>query len=121
MYVIHLLRKPLGESSIAKNCEVHGSGALNIDGARLPNDDKKAPKNANQDTWKPWTNQGNNPDQGGHHFFHEGFTRRVVWNPNGRFPANVILAKSDCAEECPAIELEQKLPGASSYFKQVFG
>jgi hypothetical protein len=36
MYVIHMLRKPLGEPSIVANVETHGTGAVNIDGSRLP-------------------------------------------------------------------------------------
>lgn len=82
---ICLARKPLSESTIAKNVLKHGTGGLNIDGTRIP---------YNGTYRSPYKADGT---QGGH-----VFKDAIVWDGQGarpdderealgRFPSNVIL------------------------------
>ena len=111
--VIHVLRKPLSEESIAANVLKHGTRALNIDACRIATPDGK-----------PHYVYKNGP---GGHGFHGGIgdpsarqtpscavtgTRvgeEVVASPLGRWPGNVILDP-----EC-AVDLGE----AAAFFKVV--
>lgn len=119
MYVIHLLRKPLGESSIVRNCKVYGTGGLDIDNARVgsrkrvPASVSRALGGASLSGSLDCSLRKETGRENGH-------------DPNvGRFPADILLAhkpdclKASCLDGCPIIKLDRKLPGASSYFKQV--
>jgi site-specific DNA-methyltransferase (adenine-specific) len=66
---IVLARKPLSEKTIVENCIKHGTGALDIDGCRVPVDGNDDPKN-----WH---------------------SNRTKQNKQGRFPANLIHDGSD--------------------------
>lgn len=73
---ICLARKPLSESTIAKNVLKHGTGGLNIDGSRIESDgDHKRP-------FQPTNNE------------REVFGKQTGFMPTnaeGRFPSNVIF------------------------------
>jgi DNA modification methylase len=77
---ITVARKPLSERTVAANVLEHGTGAINIDGCRVPTDEKLA---------RPF-NEANNEVLG-------KFSR--FGNPNepngGRWPANLIHDGSD--------------------------
>jgi DNA modification methylase len=80
---IVVARKPL-IGTVAENVLAHGTGALNIDGCRIGTDDTRAPASKtalgimNDDAWQ---------------------AREVMaGSSSGRWPANVILDKSQAAE-----------------------
>ena len=78
--VIHLARKPLSESSVAKNVLKHGTGGINIGASRVGTEDTKRTQN-------PQHNTNLNPGvwQGG-----------VTGSDAGRWPANLILVHPGC-------------------------
>lgn len=86
---IVLARKPLSETSIAKNVLKWGTGAINIDDSRIPtNPDVDDPRLGGNGTWKT-EGMAKNVYEGGY----EG--KIVRSNTQGRFPANLILSYSD--------------------------
>jgi len=122
MYAIHMVRKPLGESSIVKNVLTHGTGALDIDGARLPNINGPPPL-ANLDVNSPW--EGDSYNEKGRFVFNKAFKKRAVWNPEGKFPTNILLLHKDnctsvsCALGCPVEALGKKSKDADTFFKNL--
>ena len=86
MRVIHVLRKPLSEGTVAANVLKHGCGGLNIDASRIAGE--------------PWT-WGTQTDirGGGYGSKRPGdgdvFATNVQSDPKGRWPANVILQHLD--------------------------
>ena len=85
MRVLHLLRKPLSENTVASNTLKHGCGGLNIDASRIGSD-------------AGWSY----PNGAGWNGFHGGVGRpadgsRVepVASRGGRWPANVVLQHLD--------------------------
>ena len=87
MRVIHVLRKPLSEGTVAANVLKHGCGGINIDASRIGSSTRT---NASKAV------KGNRevlgPSSGGGGFAHG--TETVVHN-HGRWPANVILQHLD--------------------------
>lgn len=81
-----LIRKPLSESSIARNVLKWGTGAINIEGSRIGTDPIFITKSGGK----------------GDNFFHGGFDPEGKWEGaqrTGRFPANFILSHNpDCEE-----------------------
>jgi hypothetical protein len=84
MKVIHVLRKPLSEKTLAANTIKHGTGGLNIDAGRIGTHgetlscsiaDPYHAKDGTQRTWNPTTTRGIERSQ----------------HSAGRWPANVIL------------------------------
>ena len=86
MRVIHILRKPLSEGTVASNVLKHGCGGLNIDASRIAGE--------------PWTwgtqtdirggGYGSKRPSGG-----DVFATNVQSDPKGRWPANLILQHLD--------------------------
>jgi site-specific DNA-methyltransferase (adenine-specific) len=72
-----LARKPLSESTVAKNVLKWGTGGLNIDGTRVPAGEDHA-KNCNRSSVKS-------------HWGNSESGNAVEASPLGRFPANLIL------------------------------
>ena len=102
MRVIHVLRKPLSEGTVAANVLKHGCGGLNIDASRIAGE--------------PWTwgtqtdirggGYGSKRPSGG-----DVFATNVQSDPKGRWPANVILqhldgCRCDCEPDCPVSRLD---------------
>ncbi len=82
-----LVRKPLGERTVAANVLKHGTGGLNIDASRIGNDSLTyesrltANSNMNDDGWGKIGAKG------------------PVKSVTGRFPANLVLSHNeDCIE-----------------------
>lgn len=88
-----LARKPLTEGTVAQNVLAHGTGGINVDGCRIPTDDKLGGGNTNgqpkcSEGWdRPWMHD-------------EGLTEakaierleKIARSENlGRWPANVVL------------------------------
>lgn len=94
---IVLARKPL-EGTVARNVLAHGTGALNIDAARVATDDEIATSRpVEHDSPGGWNESGRAPTFTG--------------SPAGRWPPNVILAHgpgcgAECAPGCPVAELD---------------
>lgn len=94
-----LARKPLSESTVAKNVLKHGTGGINVDGCRVGTDQTVTRRNG---------------DSGGNGAY--GRDERVFkkLNPPGRFPANLILG---CCgniphdEGCAALILDEQSGG----------
>ena len=80
---ICLARKPL-KLSIAKNCQKHGVGALNIDATRIPATDLK------EGTMGTTAHDNYNAEKNADEGLREG--EQLPWIPSeqGRFPSNVI-------------------------------
>ena len=94
-----LFRKPL-QGTVAENVMAHGTGALNIDGCRVPTDDKlgggaeraeTSAAFANEGWRRPWMNDPEALER------QAAKTRQKVEKAEavGRFPANVILSYSE--------------------------
>jgi site-specific DNA-methyltransferase (adenine-specific) len=85
--VVHLLRKPLSEPSVAANVLAHGCGALNIDGVRIATDEigPRRPDTRREDR-ENWRIAG-------------GSTGSGAASLEGRWPTNLILShRPEC--EC---------------------
>lgn len=118
--IIILLRKPL-EGSVAENTLKHGCGAINIDATRVGTEAR---------TYKGMGNKvGNQENASGSSIYwmskppttknmREGASGDVVYEVEGRWPANFILTHLegctsygedwDCVEGCPVRELDQQ-------------
>ena len=91
---IVLARKPL-IGTVARNVLEHGTGALNIDGCRVPfvsAEDEAESKGKNQH--ERYANPGSNRDS-----YSGSMPPRTNYNPPGRFPANLIHDGSDEVED----------------------
>lgn len=121
-----LVRKPLAESSIARNVLEHGTGAINIDECRTGT----MPKSMEGQVRRRNDKSAWNPSKG---MFTPG-REHIPPPPNdrGRYPANLLLTHSasctdTCADDCPVGEMDRqsgytsdgKIPhNASRYFTQ---
>jgi hypothetical protein len=98
---IVLARKPVA-GTVAANVVEHGTGALNIDAARVGNDTSRGDRY-----------RGKAPG-GGHGPVDVGGSREQPWEvPVGRWPSNVVFTHSAtcaeaCAADCPVAELDQQ-------------
>jgi hypothetical protein len=106
--VIHLLRKPLSESSVAANILAHGTGALHIDACRVfssslpPNPVAGGLARINRRN----AEQGYRPSA-----YADADEGLYVPNPGGRWPTNLILehlpeCEGECADGCPVAEVD---------------
>lgn len=89
MRVIHVLRKPLGEGSVAANVLAHGTGAIHVDACRVlfvSEGDEQESKTKNQhDDFGSGAMTGNTT------YGDYSMVPRKNYNPPGRWPANLIL------------------------------
>jgi DNA modification methylase len=83
-----LARKPLAEPTVAANVLRHGTGAINVDGCRVPHAGNGSWGNGRSagSCWSPGRTNGGSEPEGKRH-------------DNGRFPANLIHDGSDEVEE----------------------
>ena len=105
---IALARKPL-KLSIAKNCQTHGVGALNIDATRVPYEDAKSMPGSNNvgnggNTFGNYNPEKTDKDSDG--------DNGQGWDPNtqGRFPSNVIGEIPDYQKYfyCPKVSRRER-------------
>jgi hypothetical protein len=103
-----LCRKPLSESTVAKNVLKWGTGGINIDGCRVGD---------TVDTW-PKSRSYSASDKDGHGSFRpggKGNTQSTGEAPQGRFPANLIHDGSqevlDLFPETKSGKMKQKIEG----------
>ena len=110
MKVIHLLRKPCSEGTVAANVLRHGTGALNVDATRIGTTDNlnggAYAKNASErhDEAENWRYKRG--DRG-------GLAGTPFTQPTGRWPANLVLQHLEgcvqdegCAPGCPVAGLD---------------
>jgi hypothetical protein len=90
MKIIHVLRKPLSESTVAANTLKHGTGGLNIDATRVAHG-----SDVNLDAVQRQQSAGSGSV--GNHFGAGSLVGTVIptYSPVGRWPANVILQHLD--------------------------
>ena len=87
MKVIHLLRKPLSEGTVASNTLKHGTGGLNIDATRVAAPGETIANHSRGD--ESAISKGIYGDSKGQH------THQTEGQKLGRWPANVILRHLD--------------------------
>ena len=90
MRIIHVLRKPLSEGTVAANTLKHGTGGLNIDATRVAHG-----SDVNLDAVQRQQSAGGGSV--GNHFGAGSLVGTVIqtYSPAGRWPANVILQHLD--------------------------
>ena len=86
-----LIRKPLGEKTVAKNVLEHRTGALNIDASRIESENVPC--------------QISNTGSGYNGYDSSKYPGKRKYTNQGRFPANLLLShhpecKETCSEEC---------------------
>lgn len=86
---IILCRKPLGEKTVAENVLKYGTGGINIDGCRVNADVTYGRSASGSDGI---VNKGNGSFK---HGFKSNAEANDYANPQGRFPANLILSHSE--------------------------
>jgi hypothetical protein len=101
--VVHVLRKPCSEGTVAANVLRHGTGALNIDATRIGTDDNLG-GGAYSGTPRPGSAMGCEGLVGGKGSFLEGGSTRLTpsayQQPTGRWPANLVLQHLDgCVQD----------------------
>lgn len=103
-----LVRKPLGESTVAKNVLKHGTGALNIDESRIDHNGRRSPLGADGVIHRTTGSTYAKATSG------ESFDIT-----QGRFPANLVLSHNyDCEEQCTegcAVAMLDEQSGISCY------
>jgi DNA modification methylase len=109
-----LVRKPLGESTVAKNVLKHGTGGLNIDASRIS-------VSANDPNHRDVSAKTTLGTTFGSKEEIKSITSKDSQLPsNGRFPANFVLSHNeDCEDACTegcAVKMLDEQSGASRFF-----
>ncbi len=104
-----LIQKPISEHNIAANIHKYGTGGINIDASRIPVVGK-IPSTSNLDF-----------KSGGFIWDGKNRSERSIYHqhPAGRFPANLVLSKTN-NESCPVISMNEQsesISDVSEYFK----
>ncbi len=106
-----LVQKPISEHNLAANILKFGTGAINIDGCRIPTTDKIGSR-TNLD-FKESAYLGKGKERAQDSVYHQ--------NPSGRYPANLILTRSQNGSDPPQIldhmAFQENPKGVSRFFK----
>jgi site-specific DNA-methyltransferase (adenine-specific) len=119
-------RKPL-EGTVAGNVLKHGTGAMNIDGCRVPTSDRLGGGHSSSgqqmsDGWRrPWVDDPEAVEA------NAARSRAAVEKAEalGRWPANIILShdpacvEAGCAPGCPCTALDAQSDSASRFFNRL--
>jgi site-specific DNA-methyltransferase (adenine-specific) len=104
MKVIHLLRKPTSEGTVAANVLRHGTGALNVDGCRIGYASEK-----DRPTQKEWNVKGSTGKVGANGFAGQfgqsqknAYAMGLIPVSTGRWPANVLLTEGPAVDSFAA-------------------
>ena len=87
MRVIHVLKKPVSESSVTKNVLKHGTGGLNVDAGRISNGEQPKPTTA--PGWDSYNKA--NAEQGYRDKDYAQGPAEYHPSPDGRWPANMVF------------------------------
>jgi hypothetical protein len=106
MRIVTVARKPLSEGNVASNVLKHGCGAINIDGTRLSTTEnlnggaysEGAPRHDGKENWR-----------------YERGKAGEYTPPTGRWPANLVLASEEAAQEMDAQSGVSKSSGGRAY------
>ena len=115
MRMIHVLRKPLSEGTVASNVLKHGTGGLNIDASRISTDDNLnggAYAENHTERWdgaENWRYKRGEPGNAGEYR-----------QPSGRWPANLILQHLDGCR-CDGTKRVKAISGGASSGDNAFG
>jgi len=136
MRVIHVLRKPLSEGTVAANTLKHGTGGLNIDASRISTDDNLNGGAYAENPTERWDGAENwRYKRGGGRsslpgdsrtgasagMFQPGSTASTGYvQPSGRWPANVILQHLDGCR-CDGVKRVKGIGGGASSGDNAFG
>jgi site-specific DNA-methyltransferase (adenine-specific) len=91
-----LVQKQISESSIARNILKHGVGGLNIEACRIDTEESLSGGSVTTTRKNPMSGDDRQGKSLG--MFAEGSARKDDWiQPNGRYPANLILS---CSADC---------------------
>ena len=93
MKVIHLLRKPCSEGTVAANVLRHGTGAMNIDGCRVDGRPRTTHADGNYSGAK--SRIGDDASGMWSNAFGGGLKITKNETPSGRWPANLVLQHLD--------------------------
>lgn len=125
--MIHVLRKPLSEKTVAANVLKHGTGALNIDASRISTSDSldggattstSADQKGNEGWTRPWMQ-----DEEARAAHAARVRENVVKAEDlGRWPSNMVLEHhpdcgEDCTPDCPLEALGGR-QGVSRFYKK---
>ena len=98
MKVVHLLRKPCSEGTVAANVLRYGTGALNIDATRIGSVEDVPAVHATRKSDYPQSYKGDGAGWGRTRGGHAG--DEVHWEPKaGRWPANLVLQHLPTCEQ----------------------
>lgn len=105
---IALARKPM-KTSIARNCQTHGVGALNIDATRVPYENAKDKNSIDHKV--PTAAWSGHTEQVGSYI--KGAFEKVETNDLGRFPSNVLGEIADYQKYfyCPKVSRAERHVG----------
>ena len=96
MKVIHVLRKPCAESTVAANVLTHGCGAINVDATRIQSSNMPTPTKA--PGWDSYNKA--NAAQGYRPLDYAQGDAFYTPSPGGRWPANVVFQHLDgCVQD----------------------
>lgn len=113
MRIIHVLRKPLSEGTVAANTLKHGTGGLNIDAARIPTTPSERAEMLKMSQGFAGRKWGR-PEIANYGYEASMPVKTVsVPSEGGRWPANVILQHLDgcggvCEPGCPVARLDEQ-------------
>jgi hypothetical protein len=123
LITVTLARKPLGEATVASNVIRYGTGALNIDGTRIPfgEDEDTGPDRVQRQQ----ASGGNTSVKGA--FGAESLVGREIptYKEGGRWPANMLLQHLEgctpavCQPQCAVLDIDRQAPGSARFFKQM--
>lgn len=98
MKVVHVLRKPCSEGTVAANVLRYGTGALNIDATRIGSVEDVPAVHATRKSDYPQSYKGDGAGWGRTRGGHAG--DEVHWEPKaGRWPANLVLQHLPTCEQ----------------------
>ena len=106
---ILMVNKPMSEATIVDNVLKYGTGAMNVDGCRIPFKDNNDKQHPDGFLWE--TKKGN--VYGGGKGLGNG-EKRLTYNNKGRFPANLLCSSAIDYDLNEILELQEELKNEKS-------
>ena len=108
MKVIHVLRKPCAESTVAANVLTHGCGAINVDATRIQSSNMPTPTKA--PGWDSYNKA--NAAQGYRPLDYAQGDAFYTPSPGGRWPANVVFQHLDGCRQTGVRQVKGSAPAS---------